>query len=291
MNYQISGSVGKGGSNNPKDVKLVQALLNVYLRREGKKALTIMGKPDPDTLSAIDTFQKTEQKLLKPDGRIDANGQTFKSLRRVLDGVLKDNQPLIKPTEGVVTFDAEGAEGGFYHSRILHVPSETSGLTLGRGFDMKLKIGTKISADLLKAGVDAKIALRLGKASGKQGAAARQFIIDNDLLDFQITPLVQKGLFAISYAEESDQVYRICTRKDVVDKYGECNWDKMNQKIKEILIDLKFRGDYTSDSRGYVQEAASDNDLKEFKSVMGDRKIWVKVPQARFEARKEYLEN
>lgn len=60
MNYQISGSVGKGGSNSANDVKLVQALLNVYLRREGNKSLAITGKPDPDTLSAIDTFQKTE---------------------------------------------------------------------------------------------------------------------------------------------------------------------------------------------------------------------------------------
>ena len=93
MNYRISGSVGKGGSNSAKDVRLVQASLNVYRRREGKKSLIMTGKPDPDTLSAIDTFQKTEQKLLKPDGRIDANGQTFKLLRRVLDGVLKDNQP------------------------------------------------------------------------------------------------------------------------------------------------------------------------------------------------------
>ena len=169
MKPRIGSSVGRGGSNSTNDVKLVQALLNVHLRREGKKALAITGKPDPETLSAIETFQKTEQKLTKPDGRIDANGSAFNSLLKVLGGVLKDNQPLIKPTEGMVTFDSEGSEGGFYHSRVLHVPTETSGLTLGRGYDMKTKTATKISAELLKAGVAAKIALRLGKASGRQG--------------------------------------------------------------------------------------------------------------------------
>ena len=102
---------------------------------------------------------------------------------------------------------------------------------------------------------------------------------------------MQKGLFEISYDEESDQVYRICTRSDVDEKYGECDWDKLNQKIKEILIDLKFRGDYTPTSRGYIQEPAADNDLKAFKAVISDRAKWATVPQARFEARKKYLEN
>ena len=291
MKHRINSSVGNGCSNSPKDVRLVQGLLNVYLRREGNQAIAITGKCDAGTLSTIAMFQKNEQKLLKPDGRIDANGRTFNSLMGVLEGVLKGNQPLIKPAEGVVTFDSEGTEGGRYHSRILHVPSENSGLTLGRGYDMKEKATAKIIAEMMEAGVDAKIALLLGKASGKQGTAAKQFIIDNDLLDFKITPLVQKGLFEISYIEESDKVHHLCTRKDVVDKYGECDWDKMNQKIKEILIDLKFRGDYTSDSRGYVQEAAADDDLKVFRSVMSDRTKWVKVPQARFESRKKYLVN
>lgn len=148
MKPRLVSSVGKGTNNSATDVKLVQALLNVYLRHESKKTLAISGKCDPETLSAIENFQKNEQKLPKPDGRIDAGGRSFDSLRAVLEGVSKDNQPLLKPAEGVVTFDSEGTEGGLYHSRILHVPTETSGLTLGRGYDMKLKIGTQISADL-----------------------------------------------------------------------------------------------------------------------------------------------
>ena len=34
------------------------------------------------------------------------------------------------PEIGIVTWDSEGSEGGRFHSRRLHVPSDTSGLTI-----------------------------------------------------------------------------------------------------------------------------------------------------------------
>ena len=51
-----------------------------------------------------------------------------------------------KPTRGIVTYDSEGVEspGSLFHSRVLHVPSNTSGVTIGRGYDMKLKDRAKI---------------------------------------------------------------------------------------------------------------------------------------------------
>lgn len=289
MRPRLMSSVGKGGSNNAIDVKLVQALLNVYLRRESKETLTITGKCDPETLSAIENFQKNERKLLSPDGRIDAGGHSFNSLKAVLEGVLKDNQPLLKPTEGEVTFDSEGTEGGLYHSRILHVPTEGSGLTLGRGYDMKHKVSTKISADLIKAGVDANKSLLIGNAGGKQGTLARQFIIDNDLLDFQITPLAQQSLFAITFAEEAAEAKRVCTLKRVEDIYGECKWEDLDYRIKEIVVDLKFRGDYTDETRKLIQTHIAKNDFEKFKDVMSDKSKWPTVPTDRFDRRKKFL--
>lgn len=40
-----------------------------------------------------------------------------------------------------MTFDQEGLEnpGKKYHSRVPHVPSSSSGVTIGRGYDMKYK--------------------------------------------------------------------------------------------------------------------------------------------------------
>ena len=66
----------------------------------------------------------------------------------------------LQPLTGKVTFESEGTEKGPYHSRILHVPSTTSGLTIGRGYDMKMKDYSKVQQDLITSGVkivDAKL--------------------------------------------------------------------------------------------------------------------------------------
>ena len=54
---------------------------------------------------------------------------------------------------GQLTFDAEGMEKpGRFFSRRLHVPSSSSGATIGRGYDMREKSRDEIVADLVAAG-------------------------------------------------------------------------------------------------------------------------------------------
>ena len=55
---------------------------------------------------------------------------------------------------GQLTFDSEGLECPnlsdkckLYHSRIPHVPSEQSGVTIGRGYDLKRKEPDKIKKE------------------------------------------------------------------------------------------------------------------------------------------------
>lgn len=129
----------------------------------------------------------------------------------------------------------------------------------------------------------------IGKAAGKQGTTARQFIIDNDLLDFQITPLAQKGLFAISYADEAAEAKRVCTLKRVEDIYGKCKWDELDYRIRETVVDLKYRGDFTDETRKPIQTHIVKNDLEKFKTVMSDKSKWVTVPTDRFDRRKKLL--
>ena len=80
--------------------------------------------------------------------------------------------------KGQVTFDSEGNDNpnSRYFSRKLHVPSSASGLTLGRGYDMKHKGRRQIVIDLTKAGIDGATARTLSKASGLKGRSARNFI-------------------------------------------------------------------------------------------------------------------
>jgi len=185
---------------------------------------------------------------------------------------------VIKPDKGLVTFNAEGHEGGFFHSRALHASGSGSGLTLGRGYDMKEKSASKIIKELIQVGVSMRNARKISKGHGLQGGRARQFIIDNDLLDFHITSLQQKELFLISYEEMINSVKRISRKNVNVRNYASVDWDKLDSRIKDIVFDLRYRGDYTGASREIIQKNISCNSLKAFKDVMKDRAFWVGKP-------------
>ena len=273
----------------PKDVKVVRALINVYLRTQSKQHMPVSGKNDGTLEKAISDFQVQYLKFSKADGRVDVNGTTFKGLINVLNGVFK-RRAISVPDYGVVTWASEGTEGGRYHSRKLHVPSHASGLTLGRGYDFRSKNKATISRDLTSAGVSAKIAAVLEKASGLFGNSAEQFIIEHDLLDFEISPEVQKKLFKISYDAEAAEVKRICAKYDVEEEYGVTNWDALNPFIKDLIVDLKFRGDYTPSVRRFLQKSIADNDLAEFKKQIKNKSNWSGVPGDRYNRRVNYID-
>ncbi len=283
-------SVGTAtAKNSSRDLKIAQALLNVYLRSINKPALKITLKINDATNQAILHFQKNHMKKIKPDGRIDAGGATYKALIKVLKKSYT-KKAIVAPTFGLVTWESEGAEGGYYHSRKLHVPGSASGLTIGRGYDMKTKTKTIINLDFASAGIDTKMIEILKKAVGLHGATAKQFIIDNDLLDFEISPETQKKLFKISYAFEAKEVKRICDKSRTKKVYGETNWDKLDSNIKDITIDLKFRGDYTPGSRKFLQKTIVNNDLDAFKKNIMQKSKWINVPEDRFKRRKRFIE-
>jgi len=292
MKLSINGSVGNRGANHLKDVKRVQALLNVYLRRECRKELKADGKSGKNTAAAISGFQSHVVKMSKPDGNVGPHGRTLRALRAVLDGVYKDGLALIKPAIGLVTFNSEGHEGGFYHSRKLHVPGQWSGLTLGRGYDMGEKTASNIKIDLIKAGVSPIDALKKSGGHGLRYTVAKQFIINNDLLDFTITPIVQKALFLISYEEKLSEVKRISKVSFNVKNYGVVNWSKLDARIIDVVVDLCYRGDYHPKSRKIIQQSIVNNDFEAFKKVMNDKIYWVgsrKVPETRFNDRAAFL--
>jgi len=249
----VNQSVGTSkGTNKKKDVKLVPALLNIYLRSKKKTTLKITGKINTDTNQAIIDFQKHTFKKKTVDSKVDPGGKTYKALIKTRKKSFT-RKAITQPTYGIVTWNSEGTEGGRYHSRKLHVPNGNSGLTLGRGYDCKQKKQAKLSKELTAAGVKAKYVKILKKSSGLKGKKAKQFIIDNDLLDYEITPVVQKKLFKTSYDDEAKVVKKISERKNIEKAYGKTEWNTLNKYIKDIAIDLKFRGDYHSTSRKFIQ--------------------------------------
>ena len=197
----------------------------------------------------------------------------------------------LKPSRGLVTFESEGVEqpGSPFHSRVFHVPTASSGLTIGRGYDMKEKDRAKIVADLTAASVAPADAKKISAAAGLSGSAARNFVAANGLSNFSISPETQVKLFEISYADEEAVVKRICAKSDCVAKYGKVDWDKLHPAIRDIIVDLKFRGDYTGDTRSFLQKLIVNNDLAGLKKVMAEKGRWPGVPSDRFNRRRDFL--
>lgn len=197
----------------------------------------------------------------------------------------------LKPSRGIVTFESEGVEqpGSKFHSRVFHVPTPSSGLTIGRGYDMKEKSKAQIAGDLTAAGVAPADAQKISGAAGLSGQAAKSFIAANGLSNFSISQETQVKLFEISYRDEEAVVKRICAKPDCVAKYGAVDWDKVNPAIRDVVVDLKFRGDYTTDSRKLVQKLIVQNDLAGLKKVMAARANWSGVPDDRFKRRNDFL--
>ena len=291
MKLKIGASVGTNGKNDSKDVKLIRALLNTYFRKNNKTTLTLSGSSDEQLEKAIVDFQKNHQKLPSPDGQVTSSSSgSFKALVAFMKST-RTSTVITKPKRGIITWEAEGNEGGRFHSRVLHVPSSASGLTIGRGYDMKNRSSAEVRKDLVKAGVDSSKAAVISKAAGKSGKNAEQFIIDKDLLDFEITADTQLKLFEDVYSDYVATVKRISTKDKVQQKYGKVTWDKLDKDIIDVLVDLTFRGDYHGTSRKIIQKSVADNDFDAFRKHIINKKNWGGWPKDRYERRKEFVDN
>lgn len=103
------------------------------------------------------------------------------------------------------------------------------------------------------------------KGAGLHGDAAKTFVVNNRDKLGEITPAQQKKLFEMVYSELEQDVIRICSKEDVVKKYGKTDWAALDKKIKDVVVDLRYRGDYTPAVREFLQKTIVDNSLKDFK--------------------------
>ena len=207
----------------------------------------------------------------------------------------------LQPRIGKLTFETEGSEQGPFHSRVLTVPSARSGLTIGRGYDMKEKTAAKIFHDLSRIGVSKAVATLLSTASGKYGEIAKKFIAlpmptvgkepdsKKTLKNFEISQEQQVQLFNISYQETEAETKRICMSPNTVNTYGACSWELLDSGIKEVIVDLTYRGDYTPKSRKFLQASVANNDPVEFQKIISDRTLWPQVPPDRFKRRVDFF--
>jgi hypothetical protein len=202
-----------------------------------------------------------------------------------------------KVARGQLIFDSEGHEcpdtknkcPHSLHTRKPHLPpGKTSGVTIGRGYDLKRKPPQKIKEDLTAAGLRPEDAEQYANASGLQGEKAQQFIDNNKDKLVEITPEQQKKLFEITYTEKLEYARDVTNRQ----LKGRVNWETLDPRIKEIVVDLVYRGDYRSEEREKIKTHLINNDFSGFKKAMTDP-YWLHkkypVPRDRFGRRNDYL--
>ena len=79
---------------------------------------------------------------------------------------------------GQITFDSEGNDrvGSIYFSRKPHVPSSGSGITIGRGYDLKERKQPQVYRDLVGIGIPASIARKFSNGVKLKGQTARNYL-------------------------------------------------------------------------------------------------------------------
>lgn len=262
----LQDSVGQGGRNSPDDVRCVRALLNVDRRRQGDPALAVDTSAGQELIAAIARFQGARG-VSVASGQIRPGSATWQWLLDSLHQV-RTHRPVTAPGYGQLTWDAEGQEGGPNHSRTLRVPASHCGVIVGRGYDLHRHSRVEAERTLIAAGVDPDWCRKLAGAAHLQGDAAWDYVLSEDLLDVEISPEQQLKLFEFSYRQARDEARRLC--EGAAPASGGIQWSALDSRIREVLTDLQFRGEYTQAVQHQLQPAVIANDRAALAAALGN---------------------
>lgn len=208
---------------------------------------------------------------------------------------LHPNHPDLTVAFGQTTFNAEGQEArGKFFSRAIHWPGGASGVTLGRGYDMGQRTRLQILSELRYAGMSESDANFLSGAAGLRGESARRFVATRSVESPSISLPAQRALFeTITTPEIIGDIKRILAKPDLQATYGAVTWDQLDPLAQELVFDLRYRGDYTPETRTQIQPALVSGNIELLARVMADRAYWASrgVPPQRIEDRISLLQN
>jgi len=136
VSLRLTASVGIGGKNAEKDVKIIQQSLNKILGSlKNVIALKVDGKlgsrPEKSkTVEAIKVFQKSLVGMARPDGLIEVNGRSLRKLSQLIEHVeIKRSIPL----SGAIKLKLK-ERFEYYEGRVGHMYLDTRGfVTVGVG--------------------------------------------------------------------------------------------------------------------------------------------------------------
>jgi hypothetical protein len=152
----------------------------------------------------------------------------------------------------LLTYNAEGSYNKTNHP---HWPGGTSGVTIGKGYDMGLRTVVQTKADLMRAGVDEARATQLANGAGLKGNDAAAYVIGHSR-DATLSPDEEDKLFHISYARKEREAKGVYGRvtKGVP---GAVNWDGLNPSMRAMATDFIYQGTGPAQMRAVSQNNAS----------------------------------
>ena len=155
---------------------------------------------------------------------------------------------MLEPKEGLLTFRAEGnnVRSSLFYSQVIHWPGKMaqcgvfgSGVTVGRGYDMKHRSPKKIISDLTYAGIPLEKAQQIATGAGLSHCKAANFVKERKASITEISELQQRKLFELDYnryISESIRLYNIYKKSNSV------SWDELHPVLKEVFIDMLYQG-------------------------------------------------
>ncbi|WP_312632909.1 peptidoglycan-binding protein [Pseudescherichia sp.] len=251
--FRPNGSIGIFGTNTPEEVRALQNLMiNAGYNHINGNHLHSSGRCDPETEAAIIWYQRLLN--MSPSGVVHPQQIWFYSMFNKAISPRwrpRDTGPL-HVREGQITFDAEGKDyltavepfrqpkNTRLFSRILHWPEQASGVTLGRGYDMKARSSGEIMTHLRQAGIEEYKAVICSKGAGLVGNEAHNFVRGYGPLVGEITHLQQIRLFEISYQAKKDYARGFYQRisKTIPDAP---TWENIDLKIRDVVIDIFYQ--------------------------------------------------
>lgn len=294
-------------------LKIQQALKEVNLYQG-----VANGCFDNQTESAVKKFQQRYDPTHKIHAYYalnGANGVVDKNTVLALDEAVKEglkylddamDEKWLTVPKGQFTFDNEGddIESSHYFSRKAHVPNNNgavigqSGVTIGRGLDIgnpptgatgQSPSRLNLKALFQESGLAPELSDWLLSVEGIKKESALQSL-NNSVLDDDELTLTRKQqhlMFNVVYEYMEEKTRILLTKPDVQAKFGVVDWDNLPRNVKDVLVDLTYRGDNSPRTRkGFVPTLVGFNGGEHFKDIMSSESpLWEGVNSERRQSR------
>ncbi len=311
-------NLGKG--NKGLEVKAIQKTLLVLGFDLGSAGA------DGDFGNATESAIKQFHKIYEPTHTThdtyqlgDVDGMVGQNAILALDEAASENWQYIDDTmdkkwlavpKGQFTFDNEGDddESSAYFSRKAHVPQYSggivigqSGITIGRGLDLgnpptgatgqspsKLNLKELFQASELTP----ELSDWLLSVEGVKKESALESLNNSSLKsnELTLTRKQQHLMFNAVYAYMEEKTRILLTKPDVKKAYGDVGWNNLPLKVKDVLIDLTYRGDNHGHSRrSFVPALVLDKSLNDYSNFYNAIKNLDNIPPERMKLRLKWL--